>query len=79
MSNRKRLENLPAVLRILRKDRGKRQSDAAEQAGVPLKVYQKWEEGKVNPDVYSLYVIARGNEITLDDLVERSIPKTEAE
>ena len=53
-----------------RKKKGWSQSDLARACNKDRQAIEKWEKGKVNPTIYSLYEIARALNIRLCDLID---------
>ena len=63
-------------LLYLRKDRSLTQEALAEQVGVSRQTIAKWESGESAPDLAAAGRLAQALDVTLDDLVQVSIPDT---
>ena len=59
-------------LKLLRKERGLKQREMAEQLGLALSSYQCYEYAKRFPDFHGLIAIADFFDVSLDYLVGRS-------
>ena len=59
-------------LKLLRKERGLKQREMAEQLGLALSSYQCYEYAQRFPDVHGLIAIADFFDVSLDYLVGRS-------
>lgn len=57
-------------LKYLRKQAHLAQREMAENLGVRLGTYQKWEEGRSEPQICMLVKIAKLHNVTVDKLIE---------
>ena len=55
----------------LRKDKGIKQPELAEQLGISLRAYQYYEQGEREPSLSTLVALADFYNISLDELVCR--------
>ncbi len=58
-------------LREIRSTSGRKQKEAAEAAGVVLRTYQGYEEGKSEPSIAKLIALADFFDVSLDRLMGR--------
>jgi len=59
------------ALKAARKNAGKKQREAAEHLGINLRTYQYYEEGRSEPSVSGLIMLANFFQVSLDELVGR--------
>jgi transcriptional regulator with XRE-family HTH domain len=62
-------QNFHANIKKLRKESKLTQVAFAEKINVELKRYQKWEEGRSQPDIDNIVAIAKAHEISIDQLI----------
>lgn len=72
-------DDLPEILRKIRVLKNYSQEYLAEQIGVSLSSYARYEAGKVEIDFYSVLKIARLYKMSLDELVHYGDPNFKAE
>ena len=65
--------NFSEKLIDLRKAKKLTQSDAARQAGMPLRSYQRYEHGEQEPTLSKLVLLADVFDVSLDELVGRAM------
>lgn len=66
------MSNLAERLRLLRKERGIKQQDMADQFGQSLRAYQYYEAGTRHPEYPHLLALADFFDVSLDYLTGRS-------
>ena len=58
------------ILRELREEKGLTQSQLAEQVHFSLSIVNKWENGKKNPSVEAIKILAKFFNVTTDYLLD---------
>ncbi len=63
------LENLGAILKSFRQQRGLTQKNIADKIQVTPATVSKWEDGLLNPGFLHIYNLCHAFDITLDELL----------
>ena len=69
------MSSFPKRLKELRIERNLYQRELADLAGVKIRAYQLYEQGKTEPGIDVLIKFADTFEVSLDSLVGRDFPK----
>lgn len=56
-------------IKKIRLELGLSQSEFAEKTGIKLKTLQFWEQGRRNPGIKNLTLIAKALELKIEDLI----------
>lgn len=65
------------AIKKARVEKGYTKSDLARKTGLSYQTFDKWEKGKTYPNVYNLIPIADALNISLDELVGRTVATDE--